>query len=117
MGWARGVVIEATADTQVRRLVLARTGPAQTLEAGPWPWSRHPNDFGEITRWWGLWLFGVAAAPGAWWTVFGPLAMTGLFAGASVPRMDRRMVGRRPSSAARMRRGRAMVPLPARTGG
>ncbi|MEZ4267934.1 MAG: DUF1295 domain-containing protein [Myxococcota bacterium] len=120
-GWLDGVAavvtfgaiaIEATADAQLRRFVLARTDPAQTLESGLWRWSRHPNYFGEIMLWWGLWLFAMAAAPGAWWTVFGPLAITGLFAGVSVPLMDTRMLERRPAFAARMGRTRAIVPFP-----
>lgn len=106
--------IEAAADAQLRRFVLARTDPKQTLETGLWRWSRHPNYFGEIMLWWGLWLFAVAAAPGAWWTVLGPLAITGLFAGVSIPLMDTRMVERRPAFAARMGRSRAIVPLPVR---
>jgi steroid 5-alpha reductase family enzyme len=111
------IAIEATADAQLRRFVLARTDLSKTLETGLWRWSRHPNYFGEIMLWWGLWLFAMAAAPGAWWTVAGPLAITGLFAGVSVPLMDTRMVERRPGFAERMRRTRAIVPWPVGTKG
>jgi steroid 5-alpha reductase family enzyme len=111
------IAIEATADAQLRRFVLARTDLSKTLETGLWRWSRHPNYFGEIMLWWGLWLFAMAAAPGAWWTVAGPLAITGLFAGVSVPLMDTRMVERRPGFAERIRRTRAIVPWPVGTKG
>ena len=36
------------------------------------------DPFGEFCVAWGLWL--IALAAGAWWTVFAPLLMTGLFA-------------------------------------
>ncbi|MCB9727820.1 MAG: DUF1295 domain-containing protein [Deltaproteobacteria bacterium] len=110
------IAIEATADAQLRRFVLARTDPAQTLETGLWRWSRHPNYFGEILLWWGLWLFAMAADPSAWWTLAGPVAITALFAGVSVPLMDTRMLARRPAFADRLRRSRAILPLPIRTG-
>jgi steroid 5-alpha reductase family enzyme len=38
------------------------------------PYTRHPNYFGDATAWWGHYL--VAAAGGAWWTLFSPALMT-----------------------------------------
>ena len=113
---AAAVAIEATADEQLRRFRRS-TGPARTLATGLWAWSRHPNYFGETLFWWGLYLFGLAADPGWWWTVVGPLAITLMFVFVSVPMLDRRMLARRPDYAARMRRVSGLVPFPPRGSG
>jgi steroid 5-alpha reductase family enzyme len=71
---------------------------------------RHPNYFGEISFWWGLWLFGVAADPGFWWTIVGPLVMTALFTFISVPMIDRRLRAKKPGYIDPMRRTPAVIP-------
>jgi len=110
---AGGISIEAVADRQLRRFLRSRRDPSAVLEAGLWSLSRHPNYFGEITFWWGLWLFGLAADPGRAWTVVGPLSITLLFALVSIPWMDRRMLSRHPAWAGRMSIS-ALVPWPRR---
>lgn len=107
------IVIEAVADLQLRAF-LARREPG-FITHGLWAWSRHPNYFGELSFWWGLMLFGIAAAPEQWvWIVPGALAMTAMFVFASIPLMDRRSVERRPGYDAHMRRVSALLPLPPR---
>jgi steroid 5-alpha reductase family enzyme len=108
------VAVEAVADRQLRAFLAARRDPAAVLDAGLWARCRHPNYLGEILFWWGLWLLGLAAAPGWWWTVAGPLAITLLFALVSVPWMDRRMLSRHPAYAARLRATPALLPWPRR---
>ena len=52
--------------------------PDEILATGLWALSRHPNYFGEMLFWWGLFLFALAAGPGNAWTVAGALADHGL---------------------------------------
>ncbi len=93
---AGAIAIEAAADEQLRRFARSRqTG--QIMASGLWAYSRHPNYFGEITFWWGLFVFGVAADAGYWWTITGPLAITALFLLASIPMMEKRNLERRPA--------------------
>jgi steroid 5-alpha reductase family enzyme len=106
------VLLEAVADAQLRRFVRRRSDPAAVLDTGVWAFSRHPNYLGEILFWWGLWLSGVAAAPHRVWTLAGPLAITLLFVGVSVPWMDRRMCARHPAWVERLRSVPALVPWP-----
>ena len=106
------VLLEGVADGQLRRFVRRRSDPAAVLDTGVWAWSRHPNYLGEVLFWWGLFLSGVAAAPGRAWTVVGPLAITLLFVGVSVPWMDRRMAARHPAWLERLRSVPALVPWP-----
>lgn len=105
--------IEATADRQLLRFVRSRPPREALLATGLWAWSRHPNYFGEILFWWGLWLFGLAAAPDrGWWTVAGPLAITLLFRFVSLRLVERRMQAGHPEYTERMRRVPAIVPRP-----
>lgn len=107
---AGAIIVETLADEQLR--AFARTSsPEEVMELGLWRYSRHPNYFGEVSFWWGLWLFGVAARPGDWWwTLVGPLAITTMFLLASIPLLDKRNLERRPAYADRMQHVSALVP-------
>jgi steroid 5-alpha reductase family enzyme len=106
---AGAILLEAVADRQLARF-LSSAGPGEVLDTGLWSLSRHPNYFGEVAFWWSLWLFGLAAAPAWWWTVAGPLAITALFLGISVPMMDRHLAAGRPRYAAALKNRSAFLP-------
>lgn len=106
---AGAIALEAIADEQLRRVSLTAT-EGQICERGLWAWMRHPNYLGEILFWWGLWLFGVAAAPGWYWSAVGPLAITAMFLWVSIPMLERRNVARRPGYAEVMKRVPALLP-------
>ncbi len=114
---AGAIALEATADAQLHAFLRARGDPAAILDRGLWARSRHPNYLGEILFWWGLFLFGVSAAPRWAWTAVGPLAITALFLLVSVPWMDRRMLARHPAYAERLRTTPALIPWPRRRRG
>jgi steroid 5-alpha reductase family enzyme len=107
------ILIETVADEQLRRFAGTKEKGA-IMQDGLWSLSRHPNYFGELSFWWGLWLFGLAANPSYWWTVVGPLAMTLMFHFASIPMLDRRSLERRPGYEEHMKRVGAIVPWPRR---
>ncbi len=110
------IVIETVADLQLHAFIATRK-PGTFINNGLWAWSRHPNYFGELAFWWGLMLFGLAAAPQQWWWIVpGALAMTVMFVFVSIPLMDERSVERRPSYHAHMQRVSALLPLPPRKG-
>jgi steroid 5-alpha reductase family enzyme len=109
------VALELAADEQMRAFAATKK-PGDLMDRGLWRLSRHPNYFGEISFWVSLWLFAVAAAPGVWWVVVGPIAMIGLFLGASIPLLDERSTARRPGYAAYAARTPALVPWPHRSG-
>jgi steroid 5-alpha reductase family enzyme len=104
------ILIETAADEQLQRFLTGPREPGQLLDTGLWAYSRHPNYFGEVAFWWGIWLFGLAAAPAFWWTVVGPLVMTALFVLISIPMIDRRSLVRRPAFADYSRRVSSLVP-------
>ncbi len=111
---AGAIAIEGLSDLALRRFIATRRDASAVLEQGLWRFSRHPNYFGEIGFWWGLWLFGVAADPSWAWTAVGPAFITLLFLLVSIPWMDRRMLSRHPDWAARMEATSALVPWPRR---
>lgn len=104
--------IETVADLQLHRF-LAHRQPGEIINTGLWRWSRHPNYFGELSFWWGLALFGLAAWPqGWWWQLIGAALMTAMFVFASIPMMDKRSQERRPAYAEHMKKVSALIPLP-----
>ena len=108
-----GTSLQLIADNQLRAFRLDKQNQGRILHTGAWRWSRHPNYFGEVCVWWGVWAVGMdAAAP--WWTLAGPLAITGLFVFISIPLLERRMAERRPDWAAHVQQTRALLPLPRR---
>ena len=106
-----GIAVEAVADRQLRRFRADPASRGRVLDTGLWRYSRHPNYFGDAVVWWGLWL--LAAAGGAWWTVFGPVGMTFLLLKVSgVPLLEKGLEKSRPGYAEYAARTSAFVPWP-----
>jgi len=88
------VIIEAVADEQ---LYPYRTKiKDKYIDVGLWRYSRHPNYFGEIAFWWGLYIAALGAdAQENWWTGVGALSINALFYFYSIPSMEKRTLSRR----------------------
>lgn len=69
---AGAIATEAVADEQLRAFRLATPSPGRVLDTGLWAICRHPNYLGELSFWWGLYLFALAADPSTWWAIVGP---------------------------------------------
>ena len=76
--WLVGVVIEAVADQQ--KFVHRRQAGAQWTDVGLWKYSRHPNYFGELLCWWGVFIAAAGALHGVEVLIalVGPLSITGV---------------------------------------
>lgn len=107
-----GIVYETVADHQLERFRQDPDRQGQVLDTGLWAWSRHPNYFGEVCVWWGLWLmaaetgWGALALPGPLFVTFTLLRLSG------VPMQEADMDSRRPGYAAYKARTQAFVPKP-----
>jgi steroid 5-alpha reductase family enzyme len=111
---ALAVAIETIADEQLRAFRLGKPAPGAILATGLWALCRHPNYLGELSFWWGIYLFGVAADPAWWPAIVGPLSITALFAFLSVPLIDRRSLVRRAGYREHMDQVPALFPRPFR---
>jgi len=111
--WLAGFVLQSTADAQLARFQQRPDADRAVMNQGVWRYSRHPNYFGEFLMWWGIWV--IAAAGGAWWTVFGPLLISFFLLKVSgVALTEKDIASRRPEYQDYIRRTSAFVPLPPR---
>jgi steroid 5-alpha reductase family enzyme len=104
------IAIETVADEQLRAFRRTRKGSGEIMATGLWSVSRHPNYFGEVAFWWGVYLFGVAGDASAWWSVAGAASISVLFFFVSIPLLDKRSLAGRPAYAEHMKRVSALVP-------
>mgnify|MGYP003704463635 FL=1 len=94
--WCLGFGFEALGDWQLSRFLADPAMRGKVMDRGLWRYTRHPNYFGEALLWWGF--FCIAAAAGAWWTVFAPLGMTFLLLKVSgVALLEKDIAERRPA--------------------
>lgn len=90
------IFIEAIADQQLHNFIKNRKNEKEFITTGLWRYSRHPNYFGEIMFWWGLYLFALSADPSYFWGIIGPICITTLFIFLSIPLMEARNLERKP---------------------
>lgn len=75
--WAAGFVIEIISDAQKFAFKKNPTKAKGWIQTGLWKYSRHPNYFGEILLWWGVFIFTLPYLDGAlYFTVAGPVFIT-----------------------------------------
>ncbi|MBV9257177.1 MAG: DUF1295 domain-containing protein [Ktedonobacteraceae bacterium] len=104
------ILIEGTADIQMKRYRSRAAGERQMIPPGLWSASRHPNYFGEVLFWWGLYLFVPLAYPAFWWTIMGPVAILLLFLSVSIPLMERHLLAEHPTYVEYQRRVSSFIP-------
>jgi steroid 5-alpha reductase family enzyme len=98
--------IQLIADKQIHDFRAAN--PGQYCNVGLWKHGRHPNYFGEIQFWWGIWIM-YASLNGFNWFVCCPIAMTALFLGISIPLMEKRQLHNKPGYAEYRKRTRMLI--------
>lgn len=106
------IIIESVADKQLRDFIQEREDTEKIMDEGLWHYSRHPNYFGEILFWFGLYFFALATNIHFWWTIIGPLFILVLFYYISIPLMDQRNLSRRPNYEKHMKKVSKLLLLP-----
>ncbi|HUS52202.1 MAG TPA: DUF1295 domain-containing protein [Candidatus Bathyarchaeia archaeon] len=90
--WFIGLGLETVADWQKFVFKSNPENRGQWLAHGLWQYSRHPNYFGEMLCWWGLFLIGLPYLSG--WLIlslFGPFYITFLLLFVSgIPPLEKR---------------------------
>lgn len=91
--WTIGFVFESVGDFQLLRFLRDPAHRGGVLSTGLWKFTRHPNYFGEVTVWWGIWFLSLSTPIGAI-SVLGPLTITFLILFVSgIPLLERGMAG------------------------
>jgi steroid 5-alpha reductase family enzyme len=104
------VAIELIADTQRHRFAKTHA-KKEVCNVGLWKHGRHPNYFGEISFWWGIWLMFVSVNQfqSHVWYVVGPISMTCLFLFISIPLMEKRQMTNKTDYAAYKAQTRILI--------
>ena len=89
------VVIQYVADAQMRDFRNDENNLGKTMKCGLWKYSRHPNYFGEVSFWFGLYIFAFASGSASMWLLACPIIMLALFVFISCPMMDNRSLKKR----------------------
>ncbi|XP_043696425.1 uncharacterized protein LOC122646867 isoform X2 [Telopea speciosissima] len=75
--WSVGFTVEATADQQKLVFKQSPNNRGKWCNVGLWKFSRHPNYFGEILLWWGIFVASAPVLEGAeWLVILGPIFLT-----------------------------------------
>jgi steroid 5-alpha reductase family enzyme len=110
--WAFGLVFESIGDAQLARFKADPANKGRIMDRGLWRYTRHPNYFGELVVWWGIYL--IALGAGAWWALPSPLVMTILLTRVSGKDHLERSMNERPGYRDYVQRTSGFEPLPPR---
>lgn len=87
--WIFGFIFESIADRQLKKHIQQKN--SDIMKTGLWKYSRHPNYFGEVTQWWGLWILSLGSSCGFFGLV-GPVFITTLIVFVSgIPLLEKHM--------------------------
>ncbi len=105
------ITIELVADEQLRQFKKFAKQD-EYINSGLWKYSRHPNYFGEISFWFGLWVMLMAVAPQYWWTAIGFISMLLMFLFASIPMMEAKNLKSKIGYDAYVKKVSRLIPMP-----
>ncbi|MFD7615111.1 DUF1295 domain-containing protein [Streptomyces sp. NPDC059828] len=112
--WAVGVGFEAVGDHQLARFKSDPANRGRIMDRGLWAWTRHPNYFGDLLVWWGLYLTACAIWQTAALALVSPLLMTALLVWGSGKRLLEEHMAERPGYAEYKARTSGFLPRPPR---
>lgn len=109
--WIVGYYFEVVGDAQLSNFVRDPKNHGKIMQSGLWRYTRHPNYFGEVTMWWGIYFVALGLPDGIL-TIIGPLTITSLILFVSgVPLLEKKYAGR-PEFEAYKKRTSVFFPLP-----
>lgn len=92
--WLIGFFFESVGDRQLKDFLNNPANTGKIMDQGLWAYSRHPNYFGEVVQWWGIFLCAISV-PYGFFTIIGPLLITFLILFVSgVPMLEKKYAGR-----------------------
>lgn len=85
------ILFETVADVQMQQFRSVPENKGKIIRVGLWKHNRHPNYFGEILMWWGIYAIILALNPSIWFVFFGAFINTLMFLVISIPMAERRL--------------------------
>jgi steroid 5-alpha reductase family enzyme len=111
LSWLIGFYFESVGDWELKQFVSNPSNKGKIMDQGLWKYTRHPNYFGEVTQWWGIWLLALSI-PNGFFTIIGPITITVLILFVSgIPMLEKKYAGR-PDFEAYKKRTSRFFPLP-----
>lgn len=89
-------IIQYISDEQMRKFRKSNQKEKRCIDEGMWRYTRHPNYFGEVMVWWGLYVMYVGIAKQLDIYILAPIAMSMLFVFISIPMMEKKILKTRP---------------------
>lgn len=90
--WFIGFLFESVSDWQLANFIKNPENKGKIMKTGLWKYSRHPNYFGEVTQWWGLFVVALGVGAGSFVSILGPILITFLILKVSgVPLLEEKM--------------------------
>lgn len=107
-----GIAFETLGDAQITAFKRDPANQGKVLASGLWRYTRHPNYFGDIVTWVGLWLI-AAETPLGLWALPGPVLLIFLLTRWSGGvTYERRLTRSRPGYDDYLLRTSALIPWP-----
>ncbi len=89
--WLLGFYFEVASDMQLSRFIKNPANKGKIMQSGLWAYTRHPNYFGEVVLWWGIWIIALSVS-GGFFTIIGPFTITFLILKVSgIPMLEKKM--------------------------
>ena len=73
--WLIGFVFESIGDYQLMLFIKQRQNKSDIMQTGLWKYTRHPNYFGEVLVWWGIFIMVLPLQYGIW-TIISPITIS-----------------------------------------
>ncbi|MFW9947388.1 MAG: DUF1295 domain-containing protein [Candidatus Odinarchaeota archaeon] len=107
--WLVGFLFETIADFSLYKFLQDPANQGKIMNKSVWKYSMHPNYFGEVTQWWGLFIIALAV-PFGFITFIGPAYITfQIIKVSGVKLLDKRFEGNE-EYAAYKRRTSSFIP-------
>lgn len=88
--WVIGFIFESVGDFQLTKFISLPENKGKIMTQGLWRYTRHPNYFGEVTQWWGI-FFIVVTSPWGIVAIISPLTITFLLLKVSgIPLLEKK---------------------------
>ncbi|TXT65440.1 MAG: Steroid 5-alpha reductase [Promethearchaeota archaeon] len=115
--WVIGFYFETVGDYQLYVFLNNPENQGKVFDEGLWRYTQHPNYFGEVTQWWGIFLVATSVAlkvyfPYGFITIIGPIIITYMIINVSGVRLLNKQFEGDSEYARYKRRTSQFIPLP-----